>query len=169
MYEIISIFLGIISIGLAISLNKYHFWKQKQIQHKNEAFFVKQIQNNLKEMMQYFLTIEMKTTHNEEYEESSDSMVYELEDFYLRNGQKMKDILQQTRFYLSFWNEVSIDDRQTIDDVLSIFSWLIYEYYPLDLSPPLRKNKVISFRQIFFEKKMSVMNNTNTLLQKYSS
>ena len=167
MYEYISIFLGVLSIVLAVGLNWYHYHKEKNTQIKNEIFFVDQIQNNLEKMAQYFLDVENKTKRNEEYEESSNNMMYELDTFYSRNEQEMKDILYQTKLYIPFWNNISVEDKKTINQVLDTFSWLLYDYYSTSLPESIRKIKVINSRQIFFDKKDLIMTNTDMLLQKY--
>lgn len=165
--EIISIILGVISIVLAIGLSWYHISNANKTRTRNELFFVEQIQNNLKKMAQYFLDVEEETTHHEEYEENSQNMMNALDTFYLRHDQEMKDVLYQTKLYLPFWTELAPKDKKTVSEILDVFSWLLYDYYPMSLSESMRKITVINFRQTFSKKKEWMMNTTNELLNKY--
>ena len=153
MIDAISISLGITSIGLAIGLSWYRNYQEKQTRIKNEVFFVKQITSNLKRMKQYFLDVEKKTTYNEEQETDTYNMMSLLKTFYLRNEQEMKDILYQTKLYLPFWSNLSAADKQTVNEILSTFSWLLYDYYPSSLPGSIRKNAVINSRQALYDKK----------------
>lgn len=163
----ISIILGALSIVLAIGLSLYGFWRENNTRKRNELFFVEQIQNNLKKMAQYFLDVEDETKHNEEYEESSQQMMNALDAFYLRHDQEMKDVLYQTKLYLPFWIGLSHDDKKTVNELLDVFSWLLYDYYPMSLPESIREITVVNFRKTFLDKKEWMMNTTNELLNKY--
>ena len=163
--NITAIIIGFISIGIAIGLNIYWRYKEKQNRIKNEMFFVDQITVNLRKMAQYFLDVERTTQHNEEYEESNVHMMQSLETFYLRNEQEMKDVLYQTKLYLPFWNTLSATDKQTVNEILNVFSWLLYEYYRSRLPESLRENVVIHSRNELYAKKNWLMNTTDNLLR----
>ena len=162
-----AIVMGLIGIGIAMGLNIY--WKHKENQNRinNERFFVNQITSNLKKMTQYFLDVERKTTYNEEQETSNTNMINSLRTFYLRNEQEMKDILYQTKLYLPFWSSLDATDKQTIDDILGVFSWLLYDYYQSNLPESIRENTIINSRKTLYEKKDWMMSTTDNLLQKY--
>jgi len=166
--DIISISLGIISISLAIGLNLYHTDKANKTRTRNELFFVEQIQNNLKKMSQYFLDVEDETKHNEEYEENTQNIVNALNTFYLRHDQEMKDVLYQTKLYLPFWVSLSPDDKTTVNEILNVFSWLLYDYFPMSVPESMRKITVLNFRKIFSDKKDWMMTTTDELLNKYT-
>lgn len=165
--EIISIILGCIGIGLAVGLTWYRNWQENKTRTRNELFFVEQIQTNLKKMAQYFLDIEGETKHNEEFEEDSQNMMNALDTFYLRHDQEMKDVVYQTKLYLPFWTELSPKDKKTVSEVLDVFSWLLYDYYPMSLPESMRKITVLNFRQTFSAKKEWIMTTTSELLTKY--
>ena len=167
MTELDSIVLGLTSIGLAIGLSWYRNRQEKKTRERNEMFFVRQITENLKKMAQYFLDIERETQHNEEYEESNKMMMNALKTFYLRNDQEMKDVLYQTKLYLPFWSNLSPTDKQTVNDMLGVFSWLLYDYYPLSLPESLRENTVVNSRKTLYSKKEKMMTSTDEILQKY--
>ena len=167
--SIISIILGGISIALAIGINWYRNWQDNKTRAKNELFFVEQIQNNLKKMAQYFLDVEGETKRNEEYETDTENMMNILHIFYLRYDQEMKDVLYQTKLYLPFWTSLSPKDKNTINKILNVFSWLLYDYYPMSLPESIRKITVINSRKTFLDKKDWMMNTTNELLNKYHS
>ena len=118
-------------------------------------------------MTQYFLDVERKTTYNEEQETSNTNMINSLRTFYLRNEQEMKDILYQTKLYLPFWSSLDATDKQTIDDILGVFSWLLYDYYQSNLPESIRENTIINSRKTLYEKKDWMMSTTDNLLQKY--
>ena len=168
MSDVISILLGITGIGLAIGLSLYRNYQEKQTRIKNEAFFVKQITSNLKRMAQYFLDVEQKTTYNEEQEISTHNMMSLLKTFYLRNEQEMKDTLYQTKLYLPFWSSLSAVDKQTVNEILGTFSWLLYDYYPSSLPESIRKNAVINSRQTLYDKKNWIIHTTDNILQNTS-
>ena len=167
MDSIIPIIMGAIGIGLAIGLTWYRNRQEKQLRIRNEMFFVKQIRNNLKKMAQYFLDVEQKTTYQEEYETSNINMMRSLKTFYLRNEQEMKDVLYQTKLYLPFWSSLSTTDKQTVNEILDVFSWLLYDYYQSGLPESICENVVINSRQTLYDKKDWIMNTTNNILQKY--
>lgn len=167
--EIISIILGSISVVLAIGINMYRNKKEKEVKEENERFFVEQIQNNLKKMSQYFLDVEDETKYKEEFEEDTQNMMNALNTFYLRHDQEMKDVLYQTKLYLPFWTGLSHNDKKTVNEVLNVFSWLLYDYFPMSLPESMRKITVINFRKTFLDKKDWMMTTTNELLNKYPS
>lgn len=163
--NITAVIMGFVSIGIAIGLNVYWQRKEKQNRIKNEMFFVDQITINLRKMAQYFLDVEKTTQYNEEYEESNTRMMQSLKTFYLRNEQEMKDVLYQTKLYLPFWSALSATDKQTVNEVLDVFSWLLYDYYQSRLPESLRENTVIHSRNKLYEKKNWLMNTTDNLLR----
>lgn len=167
MYEYVAIILGVISIALAIGINWYRNWQENKTRIRNELFFVDQTQENLKKMAQYFLDAEGETKYKEEEQEDNENMMNALQTFYLRNDQEMKDVLYQTKLYLPFWNRLAPQDKKTVNEILDVFSWLLYDYYPMSLPESVREITVINFRKTFLEKKDWMMNTTQGLLQKY--
>lgn len=165
--SVISIILGVLSIFLAIGINWYRNWQENKTRARNEQFFIEQIRSNLKKMAQYFLDVEDETTHNEEYEENNKQMMNALETFYKRHDQEMKDVLYQTKLYLPFWTELSFQDKKVVNELLNVFSWLLYDYYPVSLPQSIREITVTNFRKDFLDKKDWMMNTTNQLLSKY--
>ncbi len=164
----ISLGLGIISIFLAIGINWYRNLQEDKKRKENERFFVKQIQNNIKKMTQYFLDAETETKRNEGESQNNNVMMMALQTFYLRNDQEMKDVIYQTKLYLPFWNTLSPEDKKDLNNILDIFSWLLYDYYPLSLPASVREITVNNSRKIFLEKKDYVMNTSQQLLEKYN-
>jgi hypothetical protein len=162
----ISLGLGITSIFLAIGINWYRNLQEDKRRKENERFFVKQIQNNLKKMAQYFLDVETETKRNEDASHNNDVMMMALKTFYLRNDQEMKDVLYQTKLYLPFWNTLSTEDKNDLNNILDVFSWLLYDYYPLSLPESMREITVTNSRKVFLEKKDYVMNTSHRLLEK---
>lgn len=169
MYEYVAIILGVISIALAIGINWYRNWQENETRTRNELFFVGQIQENMKKMAQYFLDVEGETKYKEEEQEDNENMMNALQTFYLRNDQEMKDVLYQTKLYLPFWSGLAPHDKKTVNEILDVFSWLLYDYYPTSLSESMRELTVINFRKTFLEKKDWMMNTTQDLLQKYQT
>ena len=165
--ELLSIILGAISVSLAIGLPVYFYWKEKKDKEKNELFFVERIQDNLSKMAQYFLSIDKETKFNESFEKNNQNMLDSLSSFYRRNEQEMKDILYQTKLYLPFWNSISIEDKRKVDEILNLFSWLLYDYFPSSVSESLRELSVINNRKPFANNKQFIMDNTDLLLKKY--
>ena len=164
----ISLGLGIVSIFLAIGINWYRNFQEDKRRQENERFFVKQIQYNIKKMAQYFLDVETETKRNEDKAQNNDVMMMALKTFYLRNDQEMKDVIYQTKLYLPFWNTLSTDDKNDLNNILDVFSWLLYDYYPLSLPESMREITVNNSRKIFLEKKEYVMNTSQQLLEKYN-
>lgn len=165
--EIISITLGSVSVGLAIGINWYRNIQENKIRKRNELFFVEQIQCNLKKMSQYFLDVEDETKYNEEFEEDTQNMMNVLNTFYLRHDQEMKDVLYQTKLYLPFWTSLSPEDKTTVNEILNVFSWLLYDYFPMSVPESMRKITVLNFRKTFSDKKNWMMSTTDELLNKY--
>ena len=168
MESYISIGLGVISIGLAVGINWYRNFQEDKRRIKNEMFFVGQIQENLKKMAQYFLDIEIETKRNEDESQNNDNMMMALQTFYLRNDQEMKDVIYQTKLYLPFWNTLSPEDKKDLNTILDVFSWLLYDYYPLSLPESMREITVNNSRKLFLEKKEYIMNTSHQLLGKYN-
>lgn len=166
---LISLILGALSIVLAIGLSWYGIRREDKTRTRNELFFVQQIRNNLKKMAQYFLDVEDEAKHNEEYEEDTQQMMNALNTFYLRHDQEMKDVLYQTKLYLPFWTKLSLQDKKTVNELLDVFSWLLYDYYPMSLPLSIREITVINFRKTFLDKKEWMMNTTDDLLNKYQA
>lgn len=158
----------ILSIGLAVGLTLYHNNRENKLKKRNEEFFVMQITDNLEKMAQYFLDVERETTQDEEYATSNEHLMSALKSYYTRHEQEMKDILYQTKLYIPFWTNLPTHDKQTITDILDLFSWLLYDYYQPALPELLCENTVLNSRDVLFTKKDSIMNNTNQILSKHS-
>ena len=167
MLEVISITLGIISIALAIGINVYWNHHEKKTIARNEEFVVKQITNHLKKISQYFVSVQRVIEYDEEYDASNTNMMKRLNTFYLKNEQEMKDILHLTKLYLPLWSQLSTTDKETINEMLDKFSWLLHEYYPTKFPKSLLENNVINFREEFMSKKTAVINSASDILNKY--
>lgn len=118
----------------------------------------------MKKMAQYFLDVEDKTKHDEE---TSQKMMNSLKAFYLRYHQEMKDVAYQTKLYFPFCTALSPQDKKTAVKILDVFSWLLYDYYPIRQPEPLRKITVINSRELFSEKKEWIVSTTGELLRRY--
>lgn len=153
-----------VSIGLALGLTIYNIQRENGLRRRNEEFFAVQIKTNLSRMAQYFLSVERETTSNEEFETSTKDMMSSLKTYYVRHEQEMKDVLYQTKLYLPFWTSLSTHDKEVIEGVLDMFSWLLYEYYQPTLPESLCENKVLTSRREFYDNKERAMKNVDQIL-----
>lgn len=152
-----AIIMGLTSIGIAIGLNLYWRRKDRNEKKRNESIFAEKIMTNINMMGAYFSAVERETKIDEDTEVTTDHIMNSLKTFYIRNEQEMKDILYQTKLYLPFWSSLSPDNRKEINSVLSMFTWLLYEYYQPRLPSSMRKNVLFAARKSFMDKKKAVM------------
>lgn len=158
-----AIIMGLTSIGIAIGLNLYWRSKDRKEKKRNESIFAEKIMVNVNLMTQYFSDVEREVKINEDTEVTTDHILNSLKTFYRRNEQEMKDILYQTKLYLPFWSSLSPDNRREINNVLEMFTWLLYEYYQPWLPSSMCENILFTARESFMDKKRAVMASMESL------
>jgi len=161
----ISLFLGIISIVIAVSSGVFYYWLDYRRRQREEEFFSEEIKENMRQITQFFISIDSISTRNMGFESAEEEITNSLNNFYVKKSQEMKDILYLTKLYLPQWKSLDLDNKKIIKDILEHFSWLLYEYHPLHLPLEIRQIRWQNNEDLFHSKKNDVVKFAETILE----
>jgi hypothetical protein len=162
--EELNFFLGITSIVVAIGMSLFMIIRDTKRREKEEKFYSEEIKENLKAIMQYFITVSTKSENYQEFDNEENEITLSLNDFYERHHQEMTDLLYLTKLYLTQWRTLDENKKKLVKDILERFSWLSYEYYPLHLPNSIKKTRWLKEGKELDEKRSFVSNNIPIIL-----
>lgn len=159
--EIISLILGAIGILIAIGLSGYLHHLDKKRRHEEEEYHSEIIKENINKISEYYDKIEEMST-NDRFD-IPDEISKDLNNYYTRKQSEMKDLISYTNLYLTQWKSLSVDDKKIAENILKKFSWIIYDYYPMNLPEETRNREWQSNKSTLFENKEELMEEIETI------
>ncbi len=162
--EDVSIFLGIVSIGVAVGMSIFMLKRDSNRRKREENFYANEIKENLKTITQYFLTIDSISSDYRGLGKEENETTLSLNDYYVRHHQEMIDLQHITKLYLTQWKTLDQEKKELTKKILKEFSWLSYEYYPLHLPESIKNSRWQSSEEKFNEKREFVANNVPIIL-----
>lgn len=157
-------YLGIVSIVIAIGMSAFIIIRDQKRRKNEELFFANEIKDDLRIIMQYFISISSKSENLQSHENEENEIVLNLDDFYTRNHQEMVDVLHVTKLYLPQWRTLDQDKKILVKQILDKFSWLLYEYYPLHMPDSIKKTRWQNKQQELIQTRTFVADNIPSIL-----
>ena len=163
--EDVSLFLGVVSIAVAVGMSVFMLKRDSDRRKREEKFYTNEIKENLKTITQYFLTIDSLSSDYRGFGNEESETTLSLNDYYVRHHQEMIDLQHITKLYLTQWRTLSQEKKEIVKKILEDFSWLSYEYYPLHLPESIKKSRWQSSIETFNEKREFISKNVPIILK----
>jgi len=159
--EIVSLFLGIIGIAIAIGLSSYLYYLDKKRRRDEEQYYSEIIKENISRISEYYNKIE-EISNNDRFDVPNE-ISKDLNDYYTRKQAEMKDLISYTNLYLTQWKSLKVKDKKIAQNILKKFSWIIYDYYPMHLPQETRNRKWADNKVTLSKFKEELMDESNII------
>lgn len=161
----IGAYASIAGVGVAgfLAWLVYHLDKKRRTQE--EKHYKTLTEDSLHEILQIFTEVVLKSKADTRSEEENEAITLELDEYFKENYRKLRDLIRDTKIYLSEWRSLRAEQKANVDQVIESLNWLIETFYPVDKSPPVKMKRWLQNRSELNLKKEQVQKIVNIIEQ----